>query len=554
MSENDATSEGSMCRVAQGYANRGWPVIPLHTPTPEGRCSCGKPCQSPGKHPRNSHGLKDAVTDADTIQHWWTQWTDANVGIVTGCISGLVVLDVDPRHGGDESLAKLGAQYGKLPDTPEAITGGGGRHFLFAHPGNGTILRNRAGLAELPGLDVRGDGGYIVAPPSLHVSGRRYEWELLGHPDVVPLAPIPKWLLKLVVEGPRLDGHQTSDSIGGRTPRGERNNTLFRLGCAMRRRGGSEDTVLTALLLENNAQCDPPLEEEEVRQIAASVGRYTPIDEGAGDGEWLPMCPLPAPAPSVPTLLKWIVPEPLRPWLVDVAERTCIPLEFVTCPAMVGLSNVIGRSVGIRPGRYDDWLVVPNLWGGIVARPGAMKSYAVAQALEPLKWLAVTATEQFEQDANMNAARRDRIEAETAGIKEEMKKAAKKGLNDDADGLEINMAAKKQELQQAAVTERRYMTQDATIEKLGELLRENPRGLLVYRDKLAGWLRTLDKPGREGDREFYLEGWNGTGDYTFDRIGRGTVHIDAVTVAICGGIHTHRWQSVAAPWPGAAPP
>jgi hypothetical protein len=92
------------------------------------------------------------------------------------------------------------------------------------------------------------------------------------------------------------------------------------------------------------------------------------------------------------------------------------------------------------------------------------------------------------------------------------------------------------ELKKATVTERRYMTQDPTTEKLGELCQENPRGMLVLRDELAGWLRTLERPGREGDREFYLEGWNGTGAYTFDRIGRGTVHIEALTLAILGGI------------------
>jgi hypothetical protein len=93
-----------------------------------------------------------------------------------------------------------------------------------------------------------------------------------------------------------------------------------------------------------------------------------------------------------------------------------------------------------------------------------------------------------------------------------------------------------QQLSEATVTERRYLTQDATTEKLGELLSENPRGMLLLRDELAGWLRTLERPGREGEREFYLEAWNGTGGYTFDRIGRGTVHIDALTLSILGAI------------------
>ena len=258
-------------------------------------------------------------------------------------------------------------------------------------------------------------------------------------------------------------------------------------------------------------------------------------DDTNEEAKWPPMSPLPT-APSVPTLPSWMVPEPLRQWLADVAERACIPLEMVACPAMVGLSAVIGRFIGIRPFRYDGYLVVPNLWGGVIARPGTLKTYAIDEGLRPLKQLAATATEGFQDEASMNAAKHERIEAEIDGVKSEMRGAAKKRLADEMVGLEIDLAAKREELRRAIVTERRYMTQDATVEKLGELLRENPRGLLVYRDELAGWLRTLDKPGREGDREFYLESWNENGGYTFDRIGRGTVHIPAVTVSIVGGI------------------
>ena len=98
------------------------------------------------------------------------------------------------------------------------------------------------------------------------------------------------------------------------------------------------------------------------------------------------------------------------------------------------------------------------------------------------------------------------------------------------------------QLNEATVTEHRYVTQDATIEKLGELLQENPNGLLVLRDELAGWLRTLERPGREGDREFYLEAWNGNGGFIFDRIGRGTVHIDALTITILGGIQPSKLE------------
>jgi hypothetical protein len=159
--------------AALDYASRGWPVEPLHTPTENGLCSCGKRnCSSPGKHPRTLHGLKDASTDPDVITKWWEAWPEANVGVVTGKISGLVVLDVDPRASGDKSLAELEREHGSLPTTLEARTGGGGRHIVFAYPAGG--VRTRIGL--MPGLDLKSDGGYFVAPPSLHASGGRYEW------------------------------------------------------------------------------------------------------------------------------------------------------------------------------------------------------------------------------------------------------------------------------------------------------------------------------------------------------------------------------------------
>src|SRR5262249_31022128 len=187
--------------AARGYATRGWPVLPLHS-VRGGHCTCGKPdCASPGKHPFGllvAHGLKDCSTDEAVIRHWWTQQRDATLGIVTGATSGTFVLDVDPRHGGDERLAELEREHGPLPRTTEAATGGGGRHLFFAYPGMRIPSRPIA-----PGLDVRGDGGYVVAPPS-ETTGP-YAWTV--RPDKVEPAAAPEWLLDLVLEPPRSAPH-----------------------------------------------------------------------------------------------------------------------------------------------------------------------------------------------------------------------------------------------------------------------------------------------------------------------------------------------------------
>ena len=170
------------------YAERGWSVFPVHYPV-EGRCSCGNPdCGSPAKHPMTEHGYKDATTDPTRIRNWWVRWPKANVAIVTGAASQLIVLDVDGDEG-RESVKDF-----KTPETPVATTGKG-THFYFHHPGG--EVRNFA--RKLPGVDLRGDGGYVVAPPSNHITGRVYEWAT--SPGVSPAEP-PEWLMDLL-RGPK---------------------------------------------------------------------------------------------------------------------------------------------------------------------------------------------------------------------------------------------------------------------------------------------------------------------------------------------------------------
>ncbi len=178
--------------AALAYAARGWAVFPCHNPI-AGGCSCWREdCGSPAKHPRVAGGLKVATNDRWQIQAWWRRWPNANVAVRTGAISGLVVVDVDPPHGGDESMAKLLAEHGPIPSGRVVRTGSGGAHYYFAHPG-GTI-QNDAGRKLGPGLDIRGDGGYVIAPPSQHISGARYQWT--WREACVPQAP--EWLVEQI--------------------------------------------------------------------------------------------------------------------------------------------------------------------------------------------------------------------------------------------------------------------------------------------------------------------------------------------------------------------
>jgi putative DNA primase/helicase len=254
--------------AALAYAATGWHVFPAYAPTENG-CSCRHPdCDDIGKHPRTQHGLSDATTDEAQIRKWWTMWPQANIAIRTGAVSGLVVLDVDFRKGGAESLTDLEQSYHPLPETVLDLTGNG-QHYFFAHPGQYV----KTGTEDFaPGLDIRGDGGYVIAAPSLHANGKRYTWEILHEPDETPLAPLPEWLLALCQE----QTQRAAPSAGEPIPKGQRNDTLFRLGCGFRARGCTEAVIVAALLEMNATQCQPPLPEEDIRKIAASCAKFAP--------------------------------------------------------------------------------------------------------------------------------------------------------------------------------------------------------------------------------------------------------------------------------------
>jgi hypothetical protein len=241
--------------AAATYAAYGWPVFPLHASS-AGLCTCTRPaCSSPGKHPRTRQGLKNASTDNEIVARWWAQWPEANVGVRTGAVSGLLVLDVDVDSEGEQSLARIEQAYGSLPLTVTALTGGGGRHLFFRHPGG--EVRNSAGKLGA-GLDTRADGGYIVAPPSVHASGGAYRWHEGRSMGEVPLADPPSWLLALLSQHHRKEQVPPAALALGVIREGSRNATLASLAGGMRRRGMSEQQLLAELRLINTDRVEPP--------------------------------------------------------------------------------------------------------------------------------------------------------------------------------------------------------------------------------------------------------------------------------------------------------
>ena len=251
--------------AALSYAAQGWHVFPLHTPH-DGKCSCRKAeCEDQGKHPRTTHGHNDATTDEPTIREWWSRWPEANIGIATGARSGVAVLDIDPAHGGADSLRALLAHTGDtLPETLTCETGGGGTHYWFAP--TGPVQTSAGKLGD--GIDVRGDGGYVVAAPSLHASGDYYRWAEGRSPDKAGLTAWPSWLTSVTPE------REKRDPVDGAIPAGKRNQTLASLAGSMQRKQFSFEAICAALHAENTARCSPPLDPAEVDSIAESIARY----------------------------------------------------------------------------------------------------------------------------------------------------------------------------------------------------------------------------------------------------------------------------------------
>jgi hypothetical protein len=220
-----------------------------------------------------------------------------------------------------------------------------------------------------------------------------------------------------------------------------------------------------------------------------------------------------------------------------------VPLEMAAVPAIVTIASVVGRRIGIYPKAKDDWLVVPNLWGAIVARPGKMKTPTLDAVFKPIRHLAAERKRQADQLEEQNA-RLDSLKAKETAIRTDLQYAHKGKGELIPEELEKELCKVRLEVAEIeeSLAERRYIVNDSTVEKLGVLLAENPIGLLLIRDELSGWWHTLERSDRKGDREFYLETWSGTGSYTYDRIGRGTVEIPAMCLSIIGGVQPSKLQ------------
>lgn len=495
------TDAERMCSAAIGYADLGFLVLPLWS-AHDGRCDCGRAeCTSPGKHPHGRyarHGLKDATQDGVVICSWFNDSQAVNIGILTGIESGIVVLDVDPRHGGEESLKVLGP----LPDTAKVATGGGGWHCFFRHPGG--EVRNSVGKLG-DGLDIRGDGGYVVAAPSVHASGQQYRW--LRDPRA-GLADLPQCILDKLIDVPAAKtGLPVEDAI----PIGQRDNTLTSLAGTMRRRGMSKKAILAALR-EENKRCEEPLPDKDLVRISESIGKKEPA-KAANQRQ--------AEAVHIEQAIPFPVsclPQPVARF-VDISSRAigCDP-SYVALPLLAGLASAIGNARRIQLKR--GWSEPAIIWAAIVGDSGTLKSPALWVALQAVRGRQHVAMKQHAEAMAL-------YEVELVQYERDLQDWKRSKAQEDPPVRPEEPKAS------------RYWCDDTTVEALAVLLLQNWRGLLLVRDELSGWLGSFDRysQGKGADAAKWLEMFGGR-SIMVDRKGGSskTIYVPRAAVSVTGGI------------------
>lgn len=520
--QRQPTNKGTKVCHALEYALNGIPVFP---------CTVKK-------NPLTQHGYKDATCDPVKVFDWWKYSAPLSIGVPTGSLTGFWVLDVDlPRDGSDndghKTLQGLIEAKGELPQTVAQQTGGGGEQFFFAMPQDGEMVRNSVGKIG-PGLDVRGEGGYVIVPPSGHPSNGVYFWEagqslLEGEP-----ATAPDWLLDLVrsenanSRGQEAHSSATPSSTAygekalarqleelSQTPKGKRNDTLNRVSFGMGRliAGGQLDHSRAEVALLH-AALDLGLTEREAART---------IKSGLGSGQGHPQLPagheehgnagkdtahvLPA-LPSIPIE---IFPKKYRQTIQAAARAFGVPNEVPATALLALTSACIGRTRRIVV--KESWGEHPNLYLGLVARSGVGKSPCCKVFFKTVRRLEKQWHDRWQADV-----------AKYEAVLEAQKKF--KGEGRDNVGSPLQKPALRQ-----------LILDDATIESVANAFTDNPRGLLWYRDELFGLLADMDKYAGEkgGTRSRLLSAYDSE-PWKTNRISARAAYIPHACLSIFGTI------------------
>lgn len=503
-------------KVAQHYKQLGLVPIPL----------------IPGeKRPRPEGWQRGYFKNAeDILDHWRTHPNDG-IGLVCGQDAGYFVLDVDVKSGGVESLRALVEEFGPLPGTVEAKTGGGGSHYVFIYP-EGRAIKSRTGVR--PGLDVRAGSrndqgklegaGQIAVWPTVHPSGNQYQWVI--PPWDSDMLEAPDWLLDLI-EAPQ---PPRSFEGGDRVVEGERHEFLVHEAARLRGLGYDPQTIagMLATLFNQRCELDPPMTDGEIRDIAEWFEGKATSESSVARARASEMPTPRFPLEALPPMTRSVVSK--------LAEAQDVSVDYVGVRAVGVASGVIGTTATI--GVASAWRPQPaSIFAAIVGPPGSAKTEAGWQLSEPVYRRQRQLDEQFAADLDAYDAARDKNKQVTSDLKRQHDDAVKKALTNGTaipkppNGL-FEKSNGYEPVRQHAWTE------SSTVEGLADALFTSPRGLLVIPDELSKlWLSMNKYSGGHGnDKQHYLEAWN-AGRWKIKRADRkGDKQIDKAYLTIFGGI------------------
>ena len=473
------------------------------------------------------NGLKDASKDPDVISEWFQKNPHANVGIVTGAISGFIAVDNDPRHGGDESIAALEKRYGAPPATQRFLTGGSGEHILFRHPG-GTIPNSTSKIA--PGIDIKADGGYIVAPPSQHISGKHYAISVDHHPDDVPLADAPAWLLDLIQQ-PAHDDKTRSPVTGKRNiekllektcPAGQWDNNATLAIAAAIGQGWTDEQILLAFkaYLRDGHTLDEVREKIRYARTPQRLDRPDPGQEqNCSATEWPnPLNLFPDALETPPQYSPEDYPEIIANLADDISRRMGVDPVIVAWTAIAVVTALINDAITLQVKANDtEWRESARLWIAFVGSPSSKKSPGMNAVLKPINQLQAKYHKEY-------MAKREVWKRQVA-------------------------AAKKEKMAEPDPPQpRKIFVNDTTLEALCNILEHNDGGILAVHDELSGWFGSMDcyrqKGGMSKDRSAFLTAYNG-GPLFIDRVGHGPRYIKNFSLGIIGGIQPDPMRRIA---------
>ena len=540
---NELESDLLVMDFANCLVDQGFKVVPMYGVTKVNlQCTCGKGegCQSPGKHPKAKNGVHSAIAEKSEVPRAFRGRT--NLAIACGAVSGCVVLDIDPRNGGSDSFAKLLAVAGWSGDleTLKEETGGGGYHYYFIYPPGIKLPKSNPAF---PGIDLLSDGSICVCAPSTHISGNPYRFMVKATGPTGPqdlrsgITEMPAGILNAWLNGSRAKRYDRSSNT--KIPEGGRNTQLFLQARKLLPDIGNKDSVLAMMNALNKSQCEPPLDDSEVKSIVDSAVKYANPEVPETrlnfhrDREWGELRLLDS---VFDNSLDTEIPESMAPAVLskkaeDLARRLGSSKSAALQVAISGLSGVIGRRCQLFP--KPDYRVIPNLSCALLGNPSAQKSPILKEMLQPLFNIEQALSRENEAKLSEHNKERFAKELEIAELKGKLKKTSENET--EKQNLRQRIAELKIQIEEK-FSPKRIMVNDVTIERLIELMRGNPYGISMVWDELSGLFKLFERDGRESERQMILSLISGDLGQMQDRVGRGHVYAEHVLLTIVGGV------------------